>query len=338
MEDELSSNEKLLESHIMKLQKELLLSSIDCKYEKKSLEYYIFLYIPTKENNNKNFELLLLINLLKNRIYLYSFNIIKISDGRDLLPFITNKFYNKINLNSLDLIQLVENINKFVFSLTEKNLSMIGRFYLGEEYNINIISNLKNIYAVNCYHYDLINGNYVYIPSLVTISGDYFCLYEYNNDNMKDNNKFTLVFYGTLKSILSFKKSLVGSIVTINFRKDLSGKDLSLKIMSYIDIDMENIMDLLIKKIENIGYRMNIYQKRKGNIPDINIENTEQNIKAYEDLLNSDEENEKIIKELLELYEKAIEYYSAINDKRYIDYNNKIRRILKNEKYSKLLA
>ena len=311
MEVELSSNVKLLESHIMKLQKELLLSSIDCKYEKKSYEYYIFLYIPSKENNNKNFELLLLINLLKNRIYLYSFNIVKISDGRDLLPFITNKL---------------------------KNLSLIGRFYLGEEYNINIISNLKNIYAVNCYHRDLINGNYYDIPSLVTISDDYFCLYEYNTNNMKDNNKFTLVFYGNIKSIISFKKSLVGSIVNINFRKDMNGKDLSLKIMSDIDNDMENIMDLLIKKIENIGYRMNIYQKRNGNIPEINIQNTEENIKTYEDKLNTEEENGKVIKELLELYEKAIEYYSAINDKRYMDYNNKIRRILKNEKYSKLIA
>ena len=338
MEVELSSNEKLLESHIMKLQKELLLSSIDCKYEKKSYEYYIFLYIPSKENNNKNFELLLLINLLKNRIYLYSFNIVKISDGRDLLPFITNKLYNKINLNSLNLIQLVENINKFILSLTEKNLSLIGRFYLGEEYNINIISNLKNIYAVNCYHRDLINGNYYDLPSLVTISDDYFCLYEYNTNNMKDNNKFTLVFYGNIKSIISFKKSLVGSIVNINFRKDMNGKDLSLKIMSDIDNDMENIMDLLIKKIENIGYRMNIYQKRNGNIPEINIQNTEENIKTYEDKLNTEEENGKVIKELLELYEKAIEYYSAINDKRYMDYNNKIRRILKNEKYSKLIA
>ena len=40
---------------------------------------------------------------------------------------------------------------------------------------------------------------------------------------------------------------------------------------------------------------------------------------------------------LLQLYEKAIEYYSAINDKKYIEYNNKIKKILKNEKYSKLI-
>lgn len=339
MDDGLSLKEKLLEEHLINLQKKLEQDNIICKYQKKSYEYYIFLYIPSKENNNKKYELLLLINLIKNRIYLYSFNIIKISDGRDLLPFITNKLYNKINLNSLDLYQLVENINKFILSLTEKNLSKIGRFYLGEEYNINIISNLKNIYTVNCYHCDLINGNYFDIPSLVTISDDYFCLYEYNNNNyMKDNDKFFLVFYGTIKSILSFKKSLVGSTVTITFRKDMNGKDLSIKIMSYIDNDMEEIMNILIKKIENIGYRMNIYQKRKGNIPDINIENTEENIKTHEDLLKLEGENGKVIKELLELYEKAIEYYSAINDNKYIDYNNKIRRILKNEKYSKLIS
>ena len=82
---------------------------------------------------------------------------------------------------------------------------------------------------------------------------------------------------------------------------------------------------------------MNIYAKKKGNVPNINIEATENNIKVHEDKIKS-EENAKVIKELLELYEKAIEYYSAINDKRYILYNGKIRRILKNEKYSKLLA
>ena len=269
-------------------------------------------------------------------------NIIQISDGRDLLPFITNKLYNKIDYKFFNLIQLIESINKFILSLTEKNLSKIGRFYLGEEYNINIISKLKNVYALNCYHCDLINGNYFDIPCLVTISDDYFCLYEYANDKNYNkeinNNKITLVFYGTLKSIINFKKSLVGSIVTITFRKDMNGKDFSLRIMSDFDDEMENIMDVLIKKIDNIGYRMNIYQKRKGNIPDTNIESTEKRIKEYEELIKVEEENAKVIKDLLELYEKAIEYYSAINDKRYIDYNNKIRRILKNEKYSKLIA
>ena len=340
MENGLTSNEKMIETQLIELEKKFPKEKVFCEYEKKSSEYYIFLYFPSKQNSKDTIKFLLLINILKNRMYLFSLNIIKISDGRDLLPFITNKLYNKVNFNSSNLIKLVENIDKFFSSLTEKNLSKIGRFYLGEEYDMKIINNLKNIYIINCFHCDLINGNYFDIPSLVTISDDFLCLYEYsynNKNNKKNNNKLTLVFYGTIKSILSFKKSLVGSIVTITFRKDLNGQTLSLKIMSDIDEDMENIMDLLIKKIENIGYRMNIYQKRKGKLPDIDIESTEQNIKIYEDLIKA-EENSKIIMELLELYEKAIEYYSAINDKRYLDYNNKIRKILKNEKYSKLIV
>ena len=118
----------------------------------------------------------------------------------------------------------------------------------------------------------------------------------------------------------------------------MNGKVFTLKIMSDIDEDMENVMNILIKKIQNFGCRMDIYQRRKGIIPDIDIANTEKEIKTYEDLIKAEEESSTVIKELLELYEKAIEYYSAINDKRYILYNNKIRRILKNEKYSKLIA
>ena len=120
--------------------------------------------------------------------------------------------------------------------------------------------------------------------------------------------------------------------------KNIKIEEIEKKMYEGQDHIEENIMDVLINKIDNIGYRMNIYQKRKGNIPDTNIESTEKRIKEYEDLIKAEEENAKIIKELLELYEKAIEYYSAINDKRYMEYNNKIRRILKNEKYSKLIA
>ena len=50
------------------------------------------------------------------------------------------------------------------------------------------------------------------------------------------------------------------------------------------------------------------------------------------------EESADILKKLLALYEDAIVYYSAINDNRYNEYNNKVRKLLKNEKYSELLG
>ena len=61
------------------------------------------------------------------------------------------------------------------------------------------------------------------------------------------------------------------------FRRDLNNKTFTLKITSDEDEDMDKVMDMLILKIRNIGYRMNIYEKKEGELPKINIEETEKN-------------------------------------------------------------
>ena len=345
MENGLSDEEKVIESKIQMLEENLQKENISIEYKKmpyeKISEYQIIFSFPSlNENKEETIKFLLLINLTKKKIYLYSLNLFKISDSRDLLQYINPSINNKFDSESLNLLNIIEGIKNFLKSLSEKDLSKIGRFYLGEEYDINLISILKEIFSIKCFHNDIINGNYINIPSLICISDDYFCLYEYGqeyNKYLKDiKNKFTLVFYGNIKSILSFKKSLVGSIVTLSFRRDLNNKMFNLKI-SGDEEDMDKIMDILIEKIKNIGYRMNIYEKKQGKLPPINIKETEKNINFYEEKLEK-EENTNILKKLLSYYEEAIEYYSAINDNRYIEYNNKVKKILKNEKYSQLLG
>lgn len=344
MENGLSEDEKLMESKIKNLQEDLQNENISFEYKKmpyeKISEYQIKLsFLSLNDNNKESIQFILFINIIKRKIYLYALNLIELSDGRDLLPFINQTMKNKFNIESINLLNILKNIKIFLEKLSEIDLSKVGRFYLGEIYDINLISNLQNIYSVRCYHCDIIDGNYINIPSLVTISEDYFCLYEYgqtSNKYLKDRkNKFTLIFYGNVKSILSFKKSLVGSIVTIAFRKDLNNKEFYLKINGE-DEDMDKIMDILIDKIKKIGYRMNIYEKKQGKLPEIDVSDTEKNISIYEEKLK-EEGNVNVLKKLLEYYEKAIEYYSAINDERYIEYNNKVRKILKNEKYFKFL-
>lgn len=345
MENGLSEDEKIIESQIQILQEKIQKDNILLNYEKmpyeKISEFHIILTFPSINGQKDEIKFLLQISLTKKKLYLYSINIFQISDARDLLPFINQVYKNKINLESLDLPDLIENIKQFISELSNKELSKIGRFYLGEDYDINLISILKQLFILRCFHYDVINGNYVNIPSLICISDEYLCLYEYGqtaNKHLKDiKNKFTLVFYGTIKSILSFKKSLVGSVVTFTFRRDLNNKIYNLKISGDDDEDMDKVMDVLIEKIKNIGYRMNIYEKKRGKLPEINIEDTEKNILLYEDKLKK-EENANILNKLLRLYEEAIEYYSAVNDNRYIEYNNKVRKLLKNEKYTELIG
>lgn len=346
MENGLSDEEKKIESKIQILQGNIQKDNIVLEYKKmpyeKISEYQIILYFPIENKENKeNIKLLLLLNLTKKKLYLYSLNIIQISDARDLLPFISQIINNNINFDKINFLTIIENTKNFLSNILKKDLSKIGRFYLGEEYDINLISMLKDLFILKCFHYDVIDGNYINIPSLICISDDYLCLYEYGNDYnkyIKDiKNKFTLVFYGNLKSIISFKKSLVGSIVTIVFRRDLNNKVYCLKISSEDEDDMDKVMDVLIEKIKNIGYRMNIYEKKRGKLPQIDITCTEENITLYEEKLKKEESGD-ILKKLLALYEDAIVYYSAINDNRYNEYNNKVKRLLKNEKYSELLG
>jgi hypothetical protein len=174
------------------------------------------------------------------------------------------------------------------------------------------------------------------IPSLCTISDENFCLYE------KEQSRYNLIFYSNIKNLMSFKKS-IEPIVTLNFKKKVinNEKDIQfcifeLQIKSHIDEDMDKVMDLLIEKIKNIGFKMNINEQKKGVLPNINAEKIEGEIKRLESQLRN-RDNVLVFNKLLDRYEKIIEYYSAANNNKYTEYNLKMKELLGNEKYSKYI-
>jgi len=309
---------------------------------KKCPEYDINISIP-KNNCQKlkeYLEFILFINITKKSIFLFSLDINPISDGRNLLPIINTNKNKKIKLNyfsldEIDLNQIMEDLNTF---LNGNNfLNLYGYYYLGEEYDSKIIDNLKNIERIQCNHLDIINGNEIEISSLCTISDDYFCLYE-----KEQNNNYILVFYSSIKNLLSFNKTS-DSLVTLNWKKKKTKKKeqivycvYTLQIKSEIDEDMDKVMDILIEKIRKIGFKMNINEKKKGELPNIDVEATESEIIRLESQLKN-RDNILVYNKLIQSYEKMIEYYSAANDDKYIEYNNKMKDLLSNEKYEKYI-
>ena len=309
---------------------------------KKYSEYNINISIP-KNNFQKlkeYLEFILFINITKKSIFLFSLDINPISDGRNLLPIINTNKNKKIKLNyfsldEIDLNQIMEDLNTF---LNGNNfLNLYGYYYLGEEYDSKIIDNLKNIERIQCNHLDIINGNEIEISSLCTISDDYFCLYE-----KEQNNNYILVFYSSIKNLLSFNKTS-DSLVTLNWKKKKTKKKeqivycvYTLQIKSEIDEDMDKVMDILIEKIRKIGFKMNINEKKKGELPNIDVEATESEIIRLESQLKN-RDNILVYNKLIQSYEKMIEYYSAANDDKYIEYNKKMKDLLSNEKYEKYI-
>ena len=343
LKEEEKALEKICESTQDKIIKDNILLIYNKINSKKVSEYHINISFSAnnKQNQKEDHEFILDINITKKTIILFCKNINPISDGRDILPLISqksNSTNNFISIEDINLLDIVNNIKNFLKK--EKYSDLDGNFYVGEEYNTKIIDNLENIEKFECNHLDIINGKTTNIPSLFTISDENICLFE------KVQNNYILVFHSNIRNLLSFNKSFnntLDSIVTSFWKKKLSSQgneikfcNFELKILSKKDEDMDRVMDILIAKIKNIGFTMDISEPKKGTLPDLNVEKTEGEIKRLESQLKN-RDNVLVFNKLLNRYEKIIEYYSAINDNKYTEYKEKMKELLGNEKYSKYL-
>ena len=309
------------------------------------MEFRLDIGIPA-DKSQENYEFTLEINLIYNTIHLFSKNIKALSDCRDLYPEIMkeqnlkNDFFNK---DKFDLKLIIKNLKLFISNLSNilKNTTKIGKFYLSEEYDIIFIKSLNYITKIPCSHVEFIKGRKITTPSLCCISDDYFCLYEYGNSCNKylttDEYKFTLVFYAQFDSLIKFNKLLEGSAVTLYWKKQIGEKEFYQKLESDIDSDMNKIINLLIERLKQSGAKLDIAEKKYGEIPKINIKEIEQKISLYEKELQNNE-NKETFNNLLDSYQQAIVYYSAVNDSIYVTYNTRVKELLKNEKYSKFLS
>ena len=131
--------------------------------------------------------------------------------------------------------------------------------------------------------------------------------------------------------------------MTLNWKKKKTKKNeqiiycvYTLQIKSEIDEDMDKVMDILIEKIRKIGFKMNINEKKKGELPNVDVEATENEIIRLESQLKN-RDNILVYNKLIQNYEKMIEYYSAANDDKYLEYNNKMKDLLSNQKYEKYI-
>jgi hypothetical protein len=100
-----------------------------------------------------------------------------------------------------------------------------------------------------------------------------------------------------------------------------------------------NIMKEILKK-KKIKHQITNkdFRPKEGEIPPIDIDLVEEEINKYEVTLRLQENiNQENVNYLMKLYEKAVQYYSAINDNKYELYMTKIHDMFGNEEFTKLL-
>lgn len=99
-----------------------------------------------------------------------------------------------------------------------------------------------------------------------------------------------------------------------------------------LDIDNCNeVVDIMLEKMSKFGinYKIskNVLGPRSGSIPKTDIDNVENAIKEMESQIDSDPDMASI-EYLMDLYSKAIEFYSATNNPKYEYYKEKIHNTL----------
>lgn len=314
----------------------ILVTFTKIKISKLVNDYQIHITIPN-DLEKENYFFVLEITFSPIKLHLYVKNIFPYNDLRDLYPILcyskTQKsLKNDLLTTELDVIETIKQLKDFPALL--KSYQVPGLFYLNFEYNHDLIKSLfSNTLQTYVRNIEIIRGKIVENLALILISDEYFLMFDLSKLSDKKAN---LKFFGSLKCLISFKKSIVGNMVTVVFKSGNKEGKVEVVFTSNKNDELDLIMDTLIEKIKKFGFRMDIYQKKQGQLPKINIEKVEKDIIKYEaKVLGSGGKND--YKNLLNNFELAIEYYSAVNNPKYKTYNEKMQMFIKDERFQKFL-
>ena len=234
-----------------------------------------------------------------------------ICDGRNLINDIINNEWTYENGIPIDFI--INKIPKFIIKYsdyTDKSL-IIGKYMLNHLYPFNFLKTLPIFFYSN-----------PETKKIITIGDISFCLYELIEE--KESKYCKLIFFLNIKEIIEIQTKQKDNLLIIKYKCEKSTQNISINSENY------NIFqDILLEK-------MKIYKKKLGKIPDIDIKYLEKEIEDKEkELLNKDNKDIIMYKEkclrLMDIYQQAIEYYSAVNDPKFIDVNKKIHQLIENQ-------
>ena len=234
-----------------------------------------------------------------------------ICDGRNLINDIINSEWTYENGIPIDFI--INKIPKFIIKYsdyTDKSL-IIGKYMLNHLYPFNFLKTLPIFFYSN-----------PETKKIITIGDISFCLYELIEE--KESKYCKLIFFLNIKEIIEIQTKQKDNLLIIKYKCEKSTQKISINSENY------NIFqDILLEK-------MKIYKKKLGKIPDIDIKYLEKEIEDKEkELLNKDNKDIIMYKEkclrLMDIYQQAIEYYSAVNDPKFIDINKKIHQLIENQ-------
>ena len=264
------------------------------------------------------------------------FSVPELSDGRDLLeevikgpwPIKRKKLLKKV-------IRLIpEFINDYLKNVTaEKNMKILGKYYLDNIYELNILKLFPYLYLDDIYEIVPVgNDKRVFDDKRKIMITEGFILL-FVETSVFEIQKLKLIFWGPIGSLSVIKQMQGKNIIELKWK----AKKERTNLMRLKTDKNKQIFDILIDCLNKKKLEFKItnesYGTKKGEIPKIDIVGVEQEISKLEikiKINRKEGSNMENTVQLMNLYEKAVQYYSAINDYRFQIYMRKTKKLFNN--------
>ena len=258
-----------------------------------------------------------------------------IYDGRNLIDEVLKSKW-KSDKYTLDTI--INRVPKFIIefnsSLEDGYLLLVGKYIINHLYSTERIREFP-IFIKNVKEIQKINNKITKINKILTISDLSFCLFE-----KVDKHYSKLTFQNDLNNLISIKRNTEQNTITFIWKNKNDENDKIEVII--LTQDTEEIKSILLEKMELFGKEYNVNQKiikkRMGKLPCTDIEKVEKQIKLMEkEFEDKKNVNMDIVHRLMSLYQKSVEYYSAINSPQFKVYTDKIKELMGTQKINDLI-
>ena len=265
-------------------------------------------------------------------------------DIRDILSDVLGKRWGK-NRKYHHIKTIITKIPDFINKYIENNYSgentkhsIVGKFHLDSIYKNKHLMLFPHLFYDNVYEKVFYENSDLYSDEgrkLFICEGFILLFLE---TSFFDSDNLNLIFFASIKSLVHIKHYTESDIVEFTWK--IKGKRNSL--MRIRTKEAGNIVKIITEILKKKKIKHQITNKdfrpKEGEIPPIDIDLVEEEINKYEVTLRLQENvNQENVNYLMKLYEKAVQYYSAVNDNKYEVYMTKIHDMFANEEFTKLL-
>ena len=276
----------------------------------------------------------------------------ELCDGRDLLEDTLQMKWDSDNcFLKLIISQIPSFIQRYLSYYNNNkneiiNRKLFGRYYLDSIYELSIIKYIPYLY------FDVISeviGNPEKKTKMkledrkILITDNFLLLF--CNKSLYELDQLRLIFVGPITSLVHIRQLAKNGMILLKWM--IKGKGLINQNFYQMQLktqDGDYIVDTLIENLNRrsiqfkVTNKINSNVKREGSVPLVDINTVEEEIKKIEKkIINKEDITKDNISMLVSLYEKAIQYYSALNDDRFEICIKKLHNIYSNNEYTSLL-